>query len=342
MTHRAAWLGALLGVALAGCSAYSAGPSTLAPAVERAATETIYAIDRTLPPGSIVAYSTSGKALRQIKNGLVQTLAVDGSGNLYTGGGDDAAPVVYEYAPYAVTPSRTLTFGVAPNSPMVADPAGNLYVLDSFGGSTTPVLVKFGSSGTTALAHTFLGITTPMELAIDAPSQTLLVANHFPNRIGEYTTAKLTLARSIAPKQWTLERIAVDEAGTLYAQGKANAAGSAPVMFEFARGKITANAGGKLAKKYGAMATCPGKPGVYMASFTAIDYFPPKALAPAVTLPIPYRSFVSQIVCDGQGNLYAILGLYGGGNAIAMSIGAHAPFKTVVGNRSIAAIAVYP
>lgn len=139
--------------------------------------------------------------------------AFDAQGNLYTTAGPRFARTdrLFEYAPGASTPTRTITTDVEGTGWIAFDGHGNMF-LSSFGsgrGDTSGYLAEFapGADGPFRIVHD--GIGSPFLLAVDASGR-LYVANygHFGHKTGNYYKSTVT---EYAPPNYTLSLTLTDQ-----------------------------------------------------------------------------------------------------------------------------------
>ncbi len=134
-----------------------------------------------------------GGLIRSITIRAPLSFAFDASDNLYVGNnsGRDQSNVEV-FAPGATKPFETIKNGVNQPYAMTMDPAGNLYVANTFGNDVT----VYAIGSTTPFATISQGIAQPRAITLDE-SGNVYVANAQANSVTEYAAGTFNLIKSI-------------------------------------------------------------------------------------------------------------------------------------------------
>ena len=163
-----------------------ARPSTVA----LDASENVYVAN----DGFVTEYGPQlGSYIRSMTTRAPLSFAFDASGNLYVGNNSarDSSNVLV-FAPGATNPFETIKEGVNQPYAMTIDPAGNLYVANTFGNNIT----VYAIGSTTPFATISQGIDQPRGITLDG-SGNVYVANASSNSVTEYAAGTYTLIKSI-------------------------------------------------------------------------------------------------------------------------------------------------
>lgn len=117
--------------------------------------------------GHYVCEYSLGKlgVVRTIGPSALDSIAVDGSGNLYLGIGYGNVVV---YAPGSTSPQRTITDGIAGPGALACDPEGNLYVANTNAATNhVPNIVVYAPGGSSPVRTITEGINSPYTIYSD-------------------------------------------------------------------------------------------------------------------------------------------------------------------------------
>jgi sugar lactone lactonase YvrE len=134
-----------------------------------------------------------GSVIRYITIRAPLSFAFDASGNLYVGNnsGRDQSNVEV-FAPNTTNPFETIKDGVNQPYAMTMDPAGNLYVANTFGNNVT----VYAQGSTTPFATISQGISQPRAITLDGDGN-VYVANASANSVTEYAAGTFRLKQTI-------------------------------------------------------------------------------------------------------------------------------------------------